>query len=153
MRIKICCGSSNESLSTLKQAEQSTTYRYSSTAHLAVDGNPSSIETSGNETICAHTNNQSDDWWMVDLGRMFQVTTVTIINRIDDCNCGGRLDGIVYEVGIATGSWEECGRFLGPGDGVVNITTTCDRTMHGRYVRIRKIKQDYLSLCEVYVYS
>ncbi|KAH3811629.1 hypothetical protein DPMN_140041, partial [Dreissena polymorpha] len=61
----------------------------------------------------------------------------------------GRLDGIVYEVGIATGSWEECGRFLGPGHGVVNITTTCDRTMHGRYVRIRKIKQDYLSLCEV----
>ncbi|KAH3811596.1 hypothetical protein DPMN_140006 [Dreissena polymorpha] len=139
-------GSSSESLSTFKQAEQSSTHDWP--AGLAVEGDPRS-----SYQYCSLTNDQPGEWWMVDLGRVFQVTTVTIINRIHDCNCGGRLDGIVYEVGIATVSWEECGRFLGPADGVLNITTTCNRTMHGRYVRIRKIKQDYLTLCEVYVYS
>ncbi|KAH3888777.1 hypothetical protein DPMN_012817 [Dreissena polymorpha] len=66
---------------------------------------------------------------------------------------GDRLNGIIYEVGTVPDSWEECGRFLGPGGGVVNITTTCNRTMYGRFVRIRKIVRNVLSLCEVYVYS
>ncbi|KAH3811601.1 hypothetical protein DPMN_140012 [Dreissena polymorpha] len=103
--------SSSESPSTFKQAEQSSTHHWP--AGLAVEGDPRS-----SYQYCSHTNDQPGEWWMVDLGRVFQV-------------------------GIAKLSWEECGRFLGPADGVLNITTTCNRTMHGRYVRIRKIKQDY----------
>ncbi|KAH3811569.1 hypothetical protein DPMN_139979 [Dreissena polymorpha] len=79
-------GSSNESLSTFKQAEQSTTYRPVNHARLAVDWDPISLY-----EYCTYTNNQPEDWWMVDVGRVFQMTTVTIKNRIDYCNCGTKL--------------------------------------------------------------
>ncbi|KAH3695104.1 hypothetical protein DPMN_082558 [Dreissena polymorpha] len=147
MRYKYFVGLSNVSLSTHKLAKQTTEFLTHS-ASLAVDGNPNSVDTN-----CTHTAGEPNDWWMVDLGRVFQVTTVNIINRLDECNCGDRLDGIIYEVGITLDSWEECGRFDGPGIGRLEINITCHRAMYGRYVRIRKLNQNALSLCEVFVYS
>ena len=46
---------------------------------------------------CAHTNQESDPWWRVDLGRVEPVAEVNILNR-GDC-CGYRLNGAEMRVG------------------------------------------------------
>ena len=46
---------------------------------------------------CTHTNQESDPWWRVDLGRVEPVAEVNILNR-GDC-CGDRLNGAEMRVG------------------------------------------------------
>ena len=46
---------------------------------------------------CAHTKQESDPWWRVDLGRVEPVAEVNILNR-GDC-CWGRLNGAEMRVG------------------------------------------------------
>ena len=48
-------------------------------------------------TKCTHTNEESDPWWRVDLGRVEPVAEVNILNR-GDC-CGNRLNGAEIKVG------------------------------------------------------
>ena len=48
-------------------------------------------------TKCAHTSQESDPWWRVDLGRVEPVAEVNILNR-GDC-CGDRLNGAEMRVG------------------------------------------------------
>ena len=46
---------------------------------------------------CAHTRQESDPWWRVDLGRVEPVAEVNILNR-GDC-CWARLNGAEIRVG------------------------------------------------------
>ena len=46
---------------------------------------------------CAHTYEERDPWWRVDLGRVEPVAEVNILNR-GDC-CGNRLNGAEIRVG------------------------------------------------------
>ena len=46
---------------------------------------------------CAHTKQESDPWWRVDLGRVEPVAEVNILNR-GHC-CGDRLNGAEMRVG------------------------------------------------------
>ena len=74
-----------------KPTSQSSTYigLYASNA---VDGNKGL-----RFTKCTLTNQETDPWWRVDLGRVEPVAEVNILNR-GDC-CGWRLDGAEMRVG------------------------------------------------------
>ena len=47
-------------------------------------------------TMCTHTNQESDPWWRVDLGRVEPVGEVNILNRHSEA---GRLNGAEMRVG------------------------------------------------------
>jgi len=72
-----------------KPTKQSTTYKtYSSSK--AVDGKKSNVL---RENSCAHTMGQKGAWWQVDLGAVYEIRQVVIINR-GDC-CGQFINGVV----------------------------------------------------------
>ena len=67
-----------------KTSQSSNFYDYGS--HLAADGN---LDTRMDQLSCAHTKADAEPWWMVDFGKVYNVTGVEITNR-GDC-CGDRL--------------------------------------------------------------
>ncbi len=53
-------------------------------APLAVDGSPRA--TIDADYTCSHTGiDTSQPWWAVDLGRLYPITVVSILNRLDCC--------------------------------------------------------------------
>ena len=60
----------------------------------AVDGNSN---TNFNDGSCAHTLNEKQPWWRVDLGNVELVNEVYVVNR-GDC-CGDRLNPFEIRVG------------------------------------------------------
>lgn len=81
-----------------KPASQSSTY---SPASLAVDGNRDGNYDHGS---VAHTNNDGDSWWQVDLQEVQSVGEVVISNRTDCCS--ERLHDFTVEVSTDGVTWE-----------------------------------------------
>lgn len=63
-------------------------------ANNAIDRNRSSTYSDG---ACSHTKAEIDPWWRVDLGKVHNVTFVTVTNR-GDC-CSDRISGAEIRVG------------------------------------------------------
>ena len=74
----------NRNLALEKQCSQSSDYvRWGEASH-AVDGNPSGTY---DDRHCTHTKDgDKHPWWMVDLGAMLAIESVTIFNRVDCCS-------------------------------------------------------------------
>ena len=67
-----------------KNATQSETYVFrghSTSACAAVNGRTGSLYTVIGEKNCVHTADAPGGWWLVDLGRKYTITDVTIYNR------------------------------------------------------------------------
>lgn len=87
-----------------KLAEQSTTYTNNPQATKfkasnAVDGNTSGA-INGNSVT--HTAKQTNPWWRVDLGKIYNLKQINVYNRTDCCS--DRLDGAIVYVGIKESS-------------------------------------------------
>ena len=93
-------------------ASQSSTYPHpaNTVASKAVDGNTDGNIHSGSTT---HTREEQSPWWMVDLGRTYQISAITLWNRIDCCSArlqnfqiilsderGTRVKTIPYSTGV-----------------------------------------------------
>ena len=83
-----------ENLAYLKDTNQSSTNGDQGASSNAVDGNS---DTNFNEGLCAHTLNEKQPWWRVDLGNVELVNEVYVVNR-GDC-CGFRLNPFEVRVG------------------------------------------------------
>ncbi|KAI8483458.1 hypothetical protein Bbelb_387900 [Branchiostoma belcheri] len=136
-----------------KAASQSSLYRAEYPAERAVDGNTGTTLSRLHE--CTHTNLEYQPWWKVDLGDTYVINHVTVINR-GDC-CGERLKDLMIRVGhnedISRN--EQCGDTYTdiPEDGAI-IDIQCTTPMSGRWVSVQLSgRRDYLSLCEVQVFS
>ncbi|XP_070545133.1 hyalin-like [Ptychodera flava] len=141
-------GSINHALG--KSATQSSTHQFAG-ALRAVDGLKSSTYLDG---TCTATINEYDAWWKVNLGGVYLVNRVFVINR-QDC-CAGRLEGAVARVGnnqdftkndmcedalLLDEAKERC------------IVFHCD-DLTGQFVSIQlEGSSRMLTLCEVEVYS
>lgn len=137
-----------ENIALNKQATQSSTYSHSANpvAGKAVDGGTSGIFSDASTT---HTNKDAGAWWEVDLGSEFDITDVTIFNRID-C-CGDRLQN--FDVILRDSSGVEVHRF-GQGTGVQDIFVfTLTSSSRARYVKVQLRGTEYLQLAEVQVFS
>ncbi|CAC5416404.1 unnamed protein product [Mytilus coruscus] len=136
-----------------------------SVSSLANDGNRHQVyEIPHVQLFCSHTMcNEVNYWWAVDIGRVYNVNSVTIYNR-QDC-CSDRLSDVyiyVYDPTIATWSSfdQEDGQLCFYYQGIVPgvYSEACNRNLQGRYVKIYKDYKfnsdgDCLSLCEVEVYT
>ncbi|WAR11245.1 FUCL7-like protein, partial [Mya arenaria] len=128
-----------------KPAYQTDTFSQDTTADKAVDGN-----TSGNllyDKSCTHTLS-SDATWSVDLGAIYQVSTVTIYNRN-----AVRLRNVEVFIGLDKDGPYSLAGFH---EGVVgaSYTFTMPPNSQARYVNItRNPPYQRLTLCEVEVES
>ncbi|XP_033101159.1 fucolectin-5-like [Anneissia japonica] len=117
----------------------------------AVDGN---TDTNYGKKSCSHTQKGVNNWWMVDLGRSYRIAYVRIYNR-EDC-CKERLAGAQVRVGpnfngMLTNT--ECGTPIT--DAEINAGDVIDRvcSINGQYVSISLPTDNYLTLCEVQVFT
>ncbi|XP_066270827.1 uncharacterized protein [Branchiostoma lanceolatum] len=136
-----------------KMASQSSLFRSEYPAERAVDGNTGNVLYPRQE--CTHTDLEYEPWWKVDLGDTYVISHVTIINR-GDC-CGERLQNFMVRVGPFEDLRENtpCGDIYSetPSDGET-IDVRCAEPISGRWVSVQLIgREDYLSLCEVQVFS
>ena len=83
-----------ENLAYQKNTNQSSTLSVSGASGHVVDGNSNTQFSSGS---CAHTNDEKQPWWRVDLGNVELVNEVYVVNR-GDC-CGDRLNPFEIRVG------------------------------------------------------
>ncbi|XP_050415499.1 uncharacterized protein LOC126829589 [Patella vulgata] len=93
-------------------------------------------------------------WWQIDLQDLYNITSVTIANRVDDKQViGNRLSDVsirVYETTPSMDSPNNLCKFI-PGEfGCIIRTIECDKSTIGRWIRISK-PTEYLTLCEVEV--
>ncbi|XP_059361778.1 uncharacterized protein LOC132100117 [Carassius carassius] len=133
------------------EAVQSSTYSNLAAAQNAVDGNRESMYALGS---CSHTNGDRDPWWRVDLLDVYRVTRVSITNR-GDC-CEKRIEGVQIRIGNSlenNGNNNELVATVGPIP-LGNTQTFEFKPVSGRYVNlIVPGRNEYLTLCEVEVYS
>ncbi len=87
---EVFAGGSNVALG--KPARQSSTYQ-AAEARFAVDGNTDGVFQHGSVT---HTQNGPDEWWEVDLGKVYPIDRIALWNR-SDC-AGERLAGVTVTV-------------------------------------------------------
>ncbi|KAF7654033.1 hypothetical protein LDENG_00075430 [Lucifuga dentata] len=62
----------------------------------------SSRAVDGNETLCAHTDKEENPWWMIDLLGIYNITSVTIFNKIGAIN-DAVLNGAEIHIGNSRG--------------------------------------------------
>ncbi|XP_063183755.1 uncharacterized protein LOC134512307 [Chroicocephalus ridibundus] len=132
-----------------RPATQSSLLDATSGAANAVDGNRDGNWEHGS---CAHTLEEPEPWWRVDLGRRHLVYAVVVKNRLD-C-CWERLKGAQVHVGdslVDRGRRNPvCGIITDAGPG--SLSTVCCHGLRGRYVSILiPGREDALALCEVEV--
>uniref|UniRef100_A0A3P9AW28 Fucolectin tachylectin-4 pentraxin-1 domain-containing protein n=1 Tax=Maylandia zebra TaxID=106582 RepID=A0A3P9AW28_9CICH len=84
---------SKTNVARIGQVAQSSTYGNAKPEN-AIDGNRAS---NYNQGSCAHTNNNLNPWWRLDLLKPYKINTVTITNR-QDC-CPERINGAEIRIG------------------------------------------------------
>ncbi|XP_040442624.1 LOW QUALITY PROTEIN: uncharacterized protein LOC121084782 [Falco naumanni] len=102
--------------------------------------------------LCAHTTEELEPWWRVDLGHRHAIYAVVVKNR-HDC-CWERLKGAEVRVGDSPVDRSRhnpvCGIITDASPG--SISTVCCHGLRGRYVSILiPGRKDALVLCEVEV--
>ncbi|XP_078353365.1 receptor-type tyrosine-protein phosphatase S-like isoform X3 [Oculina patagonica] len=143
---------SRENLAYGKQTAQITTNSNANgESNRAVDGNS---ETNYYKGSCTHTFTATKPWWRVDLGQVEPVSEVYIVNRGD--GWAERLDNFEIRVGSTNTSGgvtnPQCGGNYGVPGGK-GLSFFCRPPLYGRYVTIRSLLNDFLTICEVEVYS
>ncbi|XP_065686610.2 uncharacterized protein [Patagioenas fasciata] len=132
-----------------RPAAQSSLLDAGSGAGNAVDGNQDGNWEHGS---CAHTAEEPEPWWRVDLGARHAVYAVTVTNR-RDC-CWERLKGAQVHVGDSLVDHGKrnpiCGIITDANPG--STSTICCHGLRGRYVTILIPEREAaLALCEVEV--
>ncbi|KAJ8252207.1 hypothetical protein COCON_G00215190 [Conger conger] len=115
----------------------------------AIDGNHDGVYSHGS---CIHTKTEANPWWRVDLGRMCNITSVTVTNR-QDC-CSESINGAEIRIGNSLYYKRNpmCERISSIPAGAT-VTFQCE-VIAGRYIYIvLPGREKYLTLCEVEVHG
>ncbi|XP_025031055.1 uncharacterized protein LOC103053962 [Python bivittatus] len=145
-------GTGTKNLAKGQPANQSSIHRHQiiGSADKAVDGDCNGDWYHGS---CTHTKYDKDPWWYVDLGDSYKISVVIVGNR-EDC-CGERINQAEIRLGDTLEDHGKsnplCGIVLNTSPG--SVTTIYCNEQQGRYVSVHLVGRQYLSLCEVEVYS
>ncbi|XP_064605750.1 fucolectin-like [Liolophura sinensis] len=107
---------------------------------------------------CTHTHAENNPWWMVDLGQHFLINEVVISNR-NGIN-SRRLRNFKIEIsehGSLNGTMVNpilCAERSDPQPGGSTVSYPCTSgAVQGRYLQIRLMYYEILTLCEVQVFG
>ena len=138
-----------ENVALNKAATQSST-GYGGVPMRAVDGNTNGNYSSGSIT---HTNNESEAWWQVDIGGVYDIDTIKVYNRTGCCS--NRLNNSYVMVSNTPFPADLAGaQGTANWSGYINLAqpqNTFPVGVQGRYVRVQLVGSNYLSLAEVEV--
>ncbi len=135
-----------------KTATQSSTEN-GGVASRGVDGNTSGVWANNSVT---HTSSDMNAWWEVDLGQVYNISSIQVWNRTDCCMA--RMDNFYvflansftsYDLTTTlnqSGIWKSSQQTTYP-----NPSYTCNPGTSGRYVRVQLGDQDNLHVAEVIV--
>ncbi|XP_071123338.1 fucolectin-6-like [Mytilus edulis] len=128
-----------------KPAEQSSVYSLSYSAAKAIDGSVNTY---------MHTNKEQSPYWIVDLGKIYQIKRIEIFNRNAGFNSTGeRLRDLDIIVGPSHNEMQICAHYVGPAQLGDHLLFTCGHVECARYVKLRLTGTDYLHVAEVKVYA
>ncbi|CAM4630528.1 unnamed protein product [Leuciscus chuanchicus] len=120
---------------------------YGGEAKRAVDGN---MDSNWYHAACTHTGRERDPWWRVDLGQVYRVTRVNILNRGDAVT--ERINGAQIRIGNSPWNNELAATVESIPAGV--LKTFDFQPIKGQYVTIvLRGRREYLTLCEVEVFA
>ncbi|VDI07253.1 Hypothetical predicted protein [Mytilus galloprovincialis] len=90
-------------------------------------------------------------YWWVDLGHVYDIKRIEIINRSDQA--GERLHDVDITVGPTLKEMSLCAHYKGPGKTREHLVFHCNQQMSGRYVKVTIKAKEYLQLSEVMVFA
>ncbi|XP_076109482.1 uncharacterized protein LOC143078505 [Mytilus galloprovincialis] len=105
----------------------------------------------GNATTFSHTNYENSPYLWVDLGHVYDIKRIEIINRSD--HAGSRLHDVDITVGPTLNELSLCVHYKGPGKTKEHLVFHCNKQMRGRYVKVTIKGKEYLQLSEVMVFA
>ena len=138
-----------------KTASQSSTYS-TYNASFAIDGNTSGYFVNG---PMAHTNNDYQAWWQVDLGSVYDISSVNVWNRLDP---GGETRVSNFYILVSDNPFlstdlntarNQSGVSSYYISGPAGSPSTINVFRSGRYVRVQLTATNYLNIAEVQVFS
>ncbi|VDI72052.1 Hypothetical predicted protein [Mytilus galloprovincialis] len=105
----------------------------------------------GNATTFSHTNKDNYPYLWIDLGRVYDIKRIEIINRSE--SYGERLHDVDITVGRTLNELSLCAHYKGPGKIGEHLIFHCSQQMSGRYVKVTIKAKEYLQLSEVMVFA
>ncbi|XP_052066666.1 fucolectin-6-like [Mytilus californianus] len=127
-----------------KPSEQSSVHSGLS-ASKAVDGSVNTY---------MHTNIEQSPYWMVDLGKNYQIKWIEIFNRNEGSkSTGERLRNLDIIVGRSHNEMHLCAHYVGPALLGAHLRFECGHDENARYVKLMLKRRDYLHVAEVKVYA
>ncbi|CAG2196655.1 unnamed protein product [Mytilus edulis] len=111
-----------------KPSEQSSVYSARHSASRAVDGHVKSF---------IHTNIEQSPYWIVDLGKNYQIQQIKIFNKNDgDKSTGERLRDLDIMIGPSHNKMQICAHYVGPAKLGEYLQFTCEHVENARYVKL-----------------
>ncbi|CAG2192692.1 unnamed protein product [Mytilus edulis] len=101
-----------------------------------------------------HTNLDYSPYWIVDLGKFYQVKQIEIFNRKQGAiDTGRRLHDLDIMVGTSLNNLHICTQYAGPAELGEHIVLVCQYEEKARYVKLTIRGTEYLHVAEVKVYA
>jgi hypothetical protein len=133
-----------------KPAQQSTSSSvWPGAAALAVDGN--ALGDYYTQNSVTHTDREANPWWRVDLGDTYDISDIEVFNRTDCCSA--RLQGAQVFVGNIASNNPTDFVEVATLSGSSSVQNFNGISVRGRYVLIRHVRSEILSLAEVKVFG
>ncbi|KAA1245540.1 S8 family serine peptidase [Aquimarina sp. RZ0] len=145
--ISVINDNSSANLALNKPATQSST-GFGGAASRAVDGNTNGNYSNGSVT---HTNREIG-WWRVDLGDVYNISSINIHNRTDSC-CTNRLNGASLYVSTTNSTNTNDYVLVGNLNNNGTINTFPNIGLRAQYVLVARSDANFLSLAEVEVFG
>ncbi|CAG2247766.1 unnamed protein product [Mytilus edulis] len=127
-----------------KPAEQSSVLAGLS-ASRAVDGSVNTY---------MHTLKEQSPYWIVDLGKTYQIKRIEIFNRNEGAkSTGERLHDLDIIVGPSHNKMHLCAHYVGPAQLGAHLIFECEPDENARYVKLMIKGTEYLHVAEIKVYA
>ncbi|VDI19408.1 Hypothetical predicted protein [Mytilus galloprovincialis] len=127
-----------------KPAEQSSVQGELS-ASRAVDGSVNTF---------MHTLKEQSPYWIVDLGKNYQIKRIEIFNRnVGSKSTGERLHDLDITVGPSHNKMHLCAHYVGPAQLGAHLIFECEPDENARYVKLMIKGTEYLHVAEIKVYA
>ncbi|VDI14615.1 Hypothetical predicted protein, partial [Mytilus galloprovincialis] len=126
----------------------------SSTSAVNVGYHSASKAVDGDLNTFMHTDLDQSPYWIVDLGKTYQIKRIEIFNRKQGAiYTGRRLHDLDIIVGTSLNNTHLCTQYAGPAELGEHLVLGCQCDETARFVKLMLRGREYLHVAEVKVYT